>query len=91
MFSVSSQPTQRFLASQSWFVALPAQQQAAITAQVFTLTAPRGQTILPAHERTQGWYQRGQSLIKDLDAVRGDAAPTFWASLPETGLAKARC
>lgn len=64
MFSVSSQPIQRFLASQSWFVALPAPQQAAITSQVFTLTAPRGQIILPAHERTQGWYGVVEGLIK---------------------------
>jgi len=64
MFPVSSQPIQRFLASQPWFVALPASQQAAIADQVFTLTAPRGQIILPAHERTQGWYGVVRGLVK---------------------------
>ena len=64
MFTVSSQPIQRFLTTQSWFAALPAKQQAAIAAQVFTLTAPRGQIILPANERTQGWYGVVEGLIK---------------------------
>lgn len=64
MFSVSDQPIQRFLAAQSWFAALPAKQQAAIAAQVFTLSAPRSQIILPAHEQTQGWYGVVQGLIK---------------------------
>jgi CRP-like cAMP-binding protein len=64
MFSVSCPPIQRFLASQSWFAALPAKQQAAIAAQVFTLSAPRGQTILPANERTQGWYGVVEGLVK---------------------------
>ncbi len=64
MFSVSSQPIQRFLASQPWFSALPAPQQSAIAAKVFTLAAPRGQVILPAHERTQGWYGVVEGLIK---------------------------
>jgi len=64
MFPIATSPVRRFLQTQAWFTTLPADQQDAIEAQVFTLTAARGAIVLPAHERTQGWYGVLRGLVK---------------------------
>jgi len=64
MFPNAQDPASRFLLAQSWFSALPADQQKDIEAQVFSLSAPRGTVILPAHEQTQGWYGVQHGLVK---------------------------
>ena len=64
MFAIAPTPIQRFLQAQTWFSALPANERDAIQAQVFTLSAPRGQIILPANERTRGWYGVMEGLVK---------------------------
>lgn len=56
MFPTTQSPVRNFLQAQSWFKTLPAEQQDNIEAQVLTLPAARGQTLLQANERTQGWY-----------------------------------
>ena len=64
MFAITPTPIHRFLQSQAWFSAMPVDQQQAIEAQVFTLSATRGTTILPAQEATQGWYGVLRGLVK---------------------------
>jgi CRP-like cAMP-binding protein len=64
MFPTASSPVQRFLQTHTWFSALPADEQAALQAQVFTLTAQRGAVVLPANERTQGWYGVLRGLVR---------------------------
>lgn len=64
MFPVFSPPIERFLATQPWFSAQAQQQQAAIVAQVFTVSAARGQIILAANERPEGWYGVLSGLAK---------------------------
>lgn len=64
MFPTANNPTQRFLLAYPWFSALPADQQVAVETQVFTLTAERGAVVLPAQERTQGWYGVLRGLVR---------------------------
>ena len=64
MFPASGTPTHRFLLNQVWFAGLPSQERETIASQVFTLSSPRGKVILPANERTQGWYGVVQGLVK---------------------------
>lgn len=64
MFSTTSSPTSRFLLAQPWFSSLQPDQRGAIEGQVFTLSAPRGKTILCANEPTQGWYGVLHGLVK---------------------------
>ncbi|MBI2749863.1 MAG: Crp/Fnr family transcriptional regulator [Burkholderiales bacterium] len=64
MFPPVPTPIHRFLQTQTWFTALPAARRDAIEAQVSTLSAARGQIMLPANERTQGWYGVVEGLIK---------------------------
>jgi CRP-like cAMP-binding protein len=64
MFPIVQQPVSRFLHAQPWFSSLCGDQQQAIETQVFTLSAQRGKVILPAHERTQGWYGVLHGLVK---------------------------
>lgn len=64
MFPTAPNPKLRFLQTQAWFSALPADQQNAIEAQVVTLTAERGAVVLQANERTQGWYGVLHGLVK---------------------------
>lgn len=64
MFAINSSPALRFLQAQPWFSALPPAQQHAIAAQVFTLTAARGEVVLAANERTRGWYGVLHGLVR---------------------------
>ncbi|MES2947475.1 MAG: Crp/Fnr family transcriptional regulator [Pseudomonadota bacterium] len=64
MFPSTLNPVRSFLQSQAWFTALPSDQQDSVEAQVFTLPAARGQTILQANERTQGWYGVLRGLVR---------------------------
>ena len=64
MFDSTRSPVRCFLQTQAWFVAMPADQQDLLEAQVFTLSAARGQTILQANERTQGWYGVLRGLVR---------------------------
>ncbi len=50
--------------AQSWYAALPSDQKGQITSQVISLSAKRGQVILPANESTQGWYGVVSGLVK---------------------------
>ena len=64
MFPVATNAIHRFLQAHAWFSALTAEQQVAVEAQVFTTTAQRGAVVLPANERTQGWYGVMRGLVK---------------------------
>lgn len=64
MFAATRSPARNFLQSHTWFAALPAEEQDALEAEVFTLSAARGQTILQANERTQGWYGVLRGLVR---------------------------
>ncbi len=63
MFHTTGSPARIFLQSQTWFGALPADQQDDIESQVFTLSAARGQTLLQANERPEGWYGVLRGLV----------------------------
>ncbi|QTN28611.1 Crp/Fnr family transcriptional regulator [Rhodoferax sp. AJA081-3] len=63
MFPTTLSPARNFLQAQTWFKALPLEQQDTIETEVFTLTAERGQTLLQANERTQGWYGVLRGLV----------------------------
>ena len=63
MFPTTLSPARNFLQAQTWFKALPLEQQETIEGQVFTLSAARGQTLLQANERTQGWYGVLRGLV----------------------------
>lgn len=64
MFLSTLSPARSFLQSQTWFGALPTNQQDDLEAQTFPLSARRGQTILQANERTQGWYGVLRGLVR---------------------------
>lgn len=64
MFAATRSPARNFLQSQAWFAAMPAAEQDALESEVFTLSAARGQTILQANERTQGWYGVLRGLVR---------------------------
>jgi CRP/FNR family cyclic AMP-dependent transcriptional regulator len=63
MFPTTQSPVRSFLQSQTWFGTLPADQQDGIEAQVFTLSAARGQILLQANESPQGWYGVLRGLV----------------------------
>jgi CRP-like cAMP-binding protein len=64
MFHTTQNPVHNFLRTQTWFKTLPHEQQEGITAQVFTLSATRGKTMLQANERPQGWYGVLNGLVR---------------------------
>jgi len=64
MFPAPNHPTQPCLHKQAWYAALPRAQQDSIAAQIYTLEGSRGSILLPAQERTLGWYGVVRGLIK---------------------------
>ena len=59
-----SRPSVRFLHMQKWFAALPAEDQARISEKVFTLQGDKGDVILRAGDKVEGWYAVLSGLVK---------------------------
>lgn len=64
MFPMPNHPTQRFLIKQAWFASLSRAEQDRIASQVYTVAGARGSVLLPAKERTEGWYGVVHGLVK---------------------------
>ncbi len=77
MFPTAYSPVRSFLLYQNWFAALPPEQQEALEARIFMLSAKRGQLMLAAGERTQGWYGVLRGLVKITASSAGGRRSDF--------------
>lgn len=64
MFHAAFPPPQRYLTAHPWFSELPAQSQADVITQVYTLRANKGEVMLHAGEQVKGWYAVLSGLVK---------------------------
>lgn len=64
MFHAAFPPSLRYLNAHPWFSELPAQNQADIAEQVYTLRANKGEVMLHAGEQVKGWYAVLSGLVK---------------------------
>lgn len=64
MFHDISKPSCRFLQTQPWFAELPADAQERIADAVLTLKGAKGDFMLRAGDRVQGWYAVLSGLVK---------------------------
>ncbi len=59
-----TRPSSRLLLSQKWFAALPADEQIRVAGTVLTFPGGKGDVMLRAGERVQGWYAVLSGLVK---------------------------
>jgi CRP-like cAMP-binding protein len=64
MFPCTASSTSRFLASQSWFSALPLLTQTQVLESLWVSTAKKGDVMLHADTPVEGWYAVLSGLVK---------------------------